>query len=163
MGDKLELLSPNLIKIVLELLDNQNLCKLLYYKQNNPLEQTTIIDTNILLFDCLYPYPSNVDVTTESECQLHIYYPNGNFVNNQVIELNDIFFDIILAKTKDIYLINNNGTSAIRAYEIMKEILVSFYNQSIDTIGTIKFKKFVHIYVNEKFDCIRLIANNWTL
>lgn len=156
---KLELLSKNLISILNEIKKNQNLCKYLYYNTTNPVAESDF-DTSCLLVGCdvprLFPYPFVVTSSDEEICKIHVYYPNGQFVN-RVVENSIIYFDIICAKT--LWLTN----SGVRPYEIMTEVLNSFDELNIGTIGTLLFKRFDHIAINEKFDCIRLRAEAFTL
>jgi hypothetical protein len=158
-GLKLELLSPNLVLLIDEILDNQNICKYLYYDDKNPLGQSTIADTSGLLLTKIFPYPFS-SVITEECTQLRLYYPDGEFDSIGKIEQSLVLFDIICHK--NLWLINDGTNSLIRPYEIMKE-LINLFDQSLSTVGKLKFKRFNHLFVNDKFDCIRLMAEMMTI
>lgn len=157
MVKKLELLSPNLVLILKEVLNIQNICKLLYYNQTNPLSQPNLIlPANNLMFNLVFPYPFNPDVTIQDCSQLRIYYPSGQLKNNEIVGDINLIFDIIVAK--NLWLIND-GDSKIRPYEIISELISYFSKNSINTVGRLHFERFNHLTVNEKFDALRLIAN----
>jgi len=158
-GLKLELLSPNLVLLIDEILTNQNICKYLYYDDKNPLGRSTIADTSGLLLTKIYPYPFSSAIIDECT-QLRIYYPDGEFDSTGVIEQSLVLFDIICHK--NLWLINDGTNSLIRPYEIMKE-LANLFKPSLGTVGKLKFKRFNHLFVNDKFDCIRLMAEMMTI
>lgn len=158
---RLNLLSPNLVLILQEIVKYQNICKLLYYNTSTPLSSADLtLPANNLILTKIFPYPFNINVVTEDCSQIHVYVPSGDFEDNRVIENINICFDIIVAK--NLWLINNNGESLIRPYEIMKE-LINIFNKSVSTVGRIYFKRFIHISVNDNFDCVRLIGEMMTL
>jgi len=152
---KLELLSPNLILILEELLKNRNLCKYLVYNTSNPLSGANITNTKTLLFKQLFPYPFYPLANQEDGSQLHVYYPSGK-IENKVIGDTQIYFDIVVAK--GIWLINDGTNAQIRPYMIMKEIINILDDKSLLTVGSLHFSDFRHIFINDKFDCLRLIT-----
>jgi len=161
MSLKLSLLSPNLIEILMQCLNCQNLCKLLYYNNSDPLSQTNLdLPALDLLLDKIFPYPFDVSLEPEDCTQLRVYYPSGD-LDGEVIEMNAILFDIIISN--NLYLINSSGISQIRPYEILKEIINIFYKQSYSTLGRLKFTRFVYVPINTKYSCIRLIGNNYNI
>lgn len=158
---KLELLSPNLIIILNELIKNQNIVKYLYYNQKNPLSQSnlTLPATN-LMFDKVFPYPFFIDVETEEGSQIRVYYPKGRIEDGRVIEDTMVYVDILVAKT--LWLVND-GEAKIRPYEMMKEIINHFYRKPIGTLGSLTFDEFTHLTVNDKFSGVRLEGKMITL
>lgn len=159
---KLKLLSPNLILLLQEILKNQNLCKLINYNQSNPYIQPDLTNPNSLMLKKVFPFPFDTKVSTEEGTQLRVYYQDTIFKNNQVIEDSMIYFDIICSKSQNIWLIND-GDPKIRPYEIMSELITHLSDRPIETLGVVKFKKFVHVNVNDKFDCIRVIGDTFTI
>lgn len=158
---KINNISTNLTLILQEMVKNQNICKYLNYNQKNPLSQNNLtLPLNSLIMTKIFPYPFDVSTVDEDMSNVRVYYPKGDFTNNQVIENTDVFFDIIVAK--NLWLVND-GTSLIRPYEIMKEIYNDFQNKSVSTVGRLKFKRFIHVPVNKSFDCVRLVAEMFTL
>lgn len=155
---KLEYLSSNLINILLEILQHQDICKYIHYNQSNPLQQSDLSLPAVFLLKNddetkkrVFPYPFNPSITIEDQTQLRIYYPSLEFKNGQVVEDGMVLFDIICSK--NLWLIDGG---LIRPYEIMKLIVNNFHDKSIDTVGKLQFKRFNHIFVNDKFDCLRL-------
>lgn len=156
---KLELLSDNIIIIIDEIMKNQNLCKLIHYDSKTPLEQPDLVSPhNSLMYERIYPFPFNPDIVKDDRVELRVYYPDGELINGQHIEINRIFFDIVVSKNKDVYSVWIDGKRKIRPYEIMKEIVSMFFKKSYGTLGEIKFKKFRHIYISNKFDILNLDA-----
>lgn len=159
---KLSLLSKNIIEIFMKLLENQNFCKLVYYRDNEPLINTNAsVELSDLMLVNLLPYPFDTEVETESGIHVHVYYYTGKFKNKEIIEDNTIFFDVICSK--DLWLITENGQSVVRPYRIIEEIANTFNTFSVSTLGRLEFDEFIHIAVNNKFDCIRLVANNFNI
>jgi len=143
-----------------EVTKNQDLCKLIYYNEDSPLDEIDIANPNTLLLTSLFPYPFNPKATIEDCVQLRIWIPEAKF-KNRVIENIDILFDIVMFK--DLFLIYIDGDPKLRAYEIMAEITNIFNDKSIETIGMLHFDGFMHITVNDKFDCFRLPAKMMNL
>lgn len=158
---KLGLLSPNLVLLLQEILANQKICKLINYDQKNPYSQPDIEPFSLLL-NKVFPFPFDPNSTTDEGTQLRVYYQDTNLKNNQIIEDTTIFFDIICAKTPNIWLMDD-GESKIRPYEILSELVTHLSDRSIETLGKVRFKRFVHVNVNKEFDCIRLIGDVFTI
>lgn len=159
---KLDFLSDNLILILNELVNNQTIVKYLNYSQSNPQSQPNLtLPATPLMMKNVLPYPFDPSTKTDNTSQLHIYYPRGDIKNFTVIENEEVYFDIVVEKRTG-WLIND-GSSSIRPYMIMKEIIRNFDGKSIGTLGKLKFKKFLHVYINERFDCIRLCSEMFTL
>lgn len=152
----LKLLSPNLVSIIKEVLNNQNLCKLIYYNEKEPIAQENISDAKSVLFlKTILPYPFS-DTLTEDTSQLRIYYPGGQFNGNHTVEDTTLHFDIIIAK--NLWLIKVDDEEKLRPYEILSEILNTFRDNRIVGVGKVQFDNFKHYVVNEKYDCLRLFA-----
>lgn len=159
-GLKLELLSPNLVLIIDEILNNQNICKYLYYNTKNPLGESNLtLPANSLKLTKVYPCRINTAITDECT-QLRIYYPGAKL--NAVGATEDIWVSFDILCHINLWLINDGTNSLIRPYEIMKE-LTNLFDQSLSTVGKLVFKEFNQIFVNDKFDCIRLMAKMMTI
>lgn len=154
---KLKLMSPNLILLLQEILKNQNLCKLINYNVSNPYIQPNI-NGNSLMLSKVYPFPFSTTVETTEGTQLRVYYQDANFKTNQTISDSTIYFDIICSKSQSIWLIND-GSPKIRPYEIMSHLVDHFSEKEIPKIGKLNFRRFIHVNVNDKFDCIRIFAD----
>lgn len=154
---QIELLSNNIIIVLKEILKHQNICKLLYYNNSTPLSQEDLtLPANNLILKKIFPYPFDSEVVTEDCSQVRIWYPSGKFKGGGNININNIFIDIVVSKS--LFLINIDGKEKIRPYEIMKEIL-QIFNSDISTLGKLHFIDFFHLFVNEKFDMLRLRAD----
>lgn len=158
---KLKSLSSNLILLLQEILSNQELCKLIEHNTSNPYTEQDI-ETNQLMLKKVFPFPFNEEVKTQEGTQLRVYYPDIQIKGNQVIEKPLIFFDIICSKSNDIWLIND-GQPKIRPYEIASELITHLSDRSIGTLGKVKFNRIPHVYINEKFDCVRVIGEIMTI
>jgi hypothetical protein len=160
---KLELLSDNLMIIISELLNNQSISKYLKYNESNPISKPDIqLPANSLLMNKIFPYPFDPTIKTEDCTQIRVYYPDGELDDAQVWLETDIFFDIVVAKK---LWLTNEGVerSSVRPYEIMRHIVEHFKDRSIDTLGKLKFTRFVHMNANDNFEVVRLGACMMTI
>lgn len=148
--------SSNVIQILREVLKNQNICKYLYYSVSNPLSQSNIVDTKSLMFNNLFPYPFNPNINDKDITQLHVYYGKGNFEPHAILADTKLLMDIIIPST--LYLVNDGGET-VRPYAIMSLLTDFFADRVIGSMGYIFFESFVHLNINEKYDCVRLICN----
>lgn len=151
---KLELLSKNLVLMLETLLTNDNIGKYLYYDLKNPLSQPSVSNVQSLLFSKIFPYPFDPSVTTNACSQIRVYYTDGD-INDVVVERISITFDVVVAKS---LWLTNDGSPTIRPYEIIKEIVNTFDNKSIDTVGKLEFDSFRHVMLNDTFDIVQLTA-----
>jgi hypothetical protein len=151
-------LSNDLIGLIGKMLNNQELGKLLYYTQSNPLNQPNLNLVDLAPFgnsERILPHPFDVDYTADVRSQLHIYFPNCVFTNNQIVEDTMTFFDIVVHKS--IWTIRDlQNKKKIRPYEIARLIIHELSN-------ICQFEEMTHIAVNDEFQCIRLQAQiiNW--
>lgn len=164
---RLENISQNLVLILWEITKEPELCKLIYYNDKSPLTKTNLTQNQLTEMITgtelneykdkkILPYPFDENIQTNESSQLRIYYPTGDFKNG-VIENQIIHFDIVCAKSLWLCSV---GYPAIRPYEIMKGI-INHFDESIRTIGKLRFDGWQHYTINESFDCIRLQAFNW--
>ena len=153
-----ELLSDNLILIIKEIMKNEKLCKLIDNNNNTPL--SNINPTTNLLNVKIFPYSFDPEAVIEKQTQLRVFYPSGR-IKNRVIEDTDICFDIVIHK--DLHLIGIDNRSCLRELEIMSELLNTFEDKSISTLGIIKFTNFVSLNINREFDCFRVLGKIMTI
>lgn len=102
------------------------------------------------------PYPFDVESTTEDGSFIRVYYNDGEFNENEVIAEGQIHIDIVVAKT--LWLIDDGVDAMIRPYEIMSRITDAIGTRSVSPVR-VRFKGYQHLYVNTKFDAIRLYAD----
>jgi len=156
---KLLTLSSDLVGLIGELLDNQQLGKLLYYTQSDPLNQPNINLVDLAPFgktERILPHPFDIDYTADVRSQLHIYFPRMEFRNNQILEDIMIFFDVVVHKS--IWTVRDEaGNKVIRPYEIARLLIHELKD-------ICQFFEMTHIAVNEEFQCIRIEGQilNWT-
>lgn len=149
---KFELLSQNLLIILSELKKNSTFVKYVFYNDDKPLLNPVVQNPSVLSDSgLLLPSPFN---TTTTDCtQVRVYYLDIDIEKN--VDDCVLIFDVIVAK--NLWLINN-GKPAVRPYAIAEEIMKTFQGKSIQTIGTLDFQRMKHMWVDEKFDAVRLYA-----
>lgn len=157
---KLQLLSPNLVMMLQEVLKDEEIVKYLNYNDKTPLSKPSpTLPANDLMLNKVFPFPFDVNVTTEEGSQVRIYFPKGFFKSKEIVTDTVVVFDIVVAKS--LWLVND-GDPKIRPYEIMKNIVNLFSDKNIGTIGRLNFDNFTHLLINEKFSGIRLYAEMTT-
>jgi hypothetical protein len=107
----------------------------------------------------ILPYPFDVKFKDEERSQLHIYYPDLQFVNNSNVEEVIVWFDIVAHKR--LWLFSQNNKKLVRPYEIASQIPRLFDGtipNTKSTVGNLHFKAMGHVAVNEQFDGVRLEA-----
>lgn len=150
---KLELLAPNLIIVLIQLVNNQKICKLINHNSPNALDQPDLIlPQNSLINNKVFPFPFPINFQGEECTNIRVYYPRVDFKNNEVVIDEEIWFDIVCAN--NLWLIP--GT--VRPYLIASEIVNIFRRKSIETLGRMQFITMLHVRINENYDAIRLIA-----
>lgn len=113
-----------------------------------------------ILLTRLHPYPFDIEATTLDGTFIRIYYNQGSLDEKMIITDAQVHIDIICSR--NLWLIHDEiGRSSIRPYEIMSRV--------IDTLGLnglttpLSFDGYQHLYINTKFDCIRLYANHFKI
>lgn len=153
----MEIMSDNLTLIINELINNQKICKYLYYSQTDPLSQPDLIlPAKKLVMSKIHPYPFDPVTQEKDAVEIRVYCPEGEFDNSKSVLKTFLFFDIVCAKS--MWLISGEK-SAIRPYMIMKSVFEHFNKVSIGTLGRIEFTNFAHLHINQEFDCVRLESN----
>jgi len=160
---KLSQLSPVLIRSIQEIVNEQSICKLLYYNDNDPLNQDDLsIPADFLVKQGsddqkIFAYPFNPEVSIDDASHLRIFYPEGDF-KERVLEYNGLVFDIIVSK--NLWLIRDiDNNLSIRPYEILSRIVNLFYDRDFGIGTKVNFIKYSHTFVNDHFDGVRLFAN----
>jgi len=168
---KMETMSNNVVGIMKQLVKNNAIVELLINNNNSlPLlmdanglrEKITdkIRDNTINPNSAsakIFPYPFNVEATTTDGAFIRVYYNDGEFNDNEVIAESQLHIDIVVARS--MWLINDGKKSLVRPYEIMGRVIDQVGKRSVGSPIKIKFNGYQHLYVNDKFDAIRLYAN----
>ena len=158
----LDLLSDNLIIALKQVENNQNLCKLIYYSDDDPLDQPDLeLPANKLFLESLFPYRFDPEVIIDDCTQLRVWYPRGDFINGENINISRIYFSIVLAKS--LYMIHVNNIPKVRPYSIIDEVYKTFHEKSLGTLGRIHFKNFILYSVNKQFDIFEIEAEMMAL
>lgn len=160
----LESMSKNTVTFLFELIKNEGLCRLLVNNDSTPF--TTIVDNKTDLINPaspnakIHPFPFDPDATTVDGSFIRVYYNKGTFNENEIIVNHDVIVDVIVARS--LWLISDNKISMIRPYEIMGRVIDMLGEKSVCP-NKLKFEGFQHLYVNTKFDCLRLYATDWSV
>jgi hypothetical protein len=141
---KFKLLNDNLYKILHRLVENKNLCKLIYYNDENPLSQSEIANSSKLLFDKIYPYPIAIDPEAEASTFLCLALDDFSLANGGYgIANNKVIFNVLchnkLWKLK----------GALRPFLIMEELDNMFNDVGGIGIGKMQFSGANIIYTKD--------------
>lgn len=110
---------------------NQDLCKLLYYSENNPLDFPDIFDTQTLMLRNIFPLPKSPESVKEQISILNVYFLNSkNYSKNTGFRPVYLVFDIMCHL--DIWMLNNNQ---IRPLSICSKIDEMFNNVVIQQVS----------------------------
>ena len=171
---KMETMSKNIVTVLEQLSKNNALIELLIDNNNelpllldgDALEKkiTPIIKKNIINPTNpdakILPYPFEAEATTKDGSFIRVYYNNGEFNDNEVICESQLNVDIIVARS--LWLISDGNKSLVRPYEIMSRVISMIGRSSVSPVR-LKFSGYQHLYINTKFDAIRLYADYMTV
>jgi len=157
---KLESMSKNIVSILLTLANNEQFCRILALDVKNPYNPAIPSPSKEALLKSngeqqrLFPYPFDLEATTLDGSFVRVYYNDFDFNSNEVISEARIHIDIVVSKS--LWLINNGSESLIRAYDLAGRIVDLIGKRSIGNHRKFKVDGGSHLYINTKFDCIRL-------
>ena len=154
-----ESMSNNIIDIMLALARNEGLLRLIVNNDDEPMKTPVELTTKQLINPKDYhakilPLPFDVDATEDEGTFLRVYYNDGELNENEVISESQIHIDIICAKS--LWLINDGNKSLIRPYEIMGRVMDMLGRRSVNPTIKLHFNSYQHLYINSKYDAIRL-------
>ena len=159
---KLESMSKNIVGTMITLSRNEMLRRLICVN-DNPYDLTKPIPEYQEVINPssekarIHPYAFNAENSEEEVgVFVRVYYNDGDFNENEVIAESQLHVDIICHK--DLWLINNGRESIIRPYDIAGRVIDLVGRRSIGTHSKLKFTGYQHLYINRKFECIRLYA-----
>lgn len=135
-------LSGILKQISLRLLDNQNLCKLVYYDDINPLSHADIADTKIL-FDNQILFKPQAYIQNVTKAKLILLFPSclKDLSNLEIMELP---IDVYVSVPFSTWVIEGDD---LRTFMIMSEIESSLDSKEIGGIGRLQSLGFT-LYLN---------------
>ena len=121
----------NSIMIAIELLlSDQDLCKLLYYSEANPLSQPTIPDTNILLMKNIFPLPKSPNSEKDQKAIVNVYfYESEPYQKNSGFRKVYLVLDVMCHL--DVWMIDNG----LRPYSISSKIDALFNNKLVPELS----------------------------
>jgi len=160
---KMESMPKNIVDIMFELTKNDGLAMLLINNESKPFDKPVSDSDKMNMIKPnsektkIFPYPFDTEATVTDGSFIRVYYNDGDFNENEVIAESQIHIDIICAKT--LWLINDGTRSTIRPYEIMGRIIDKIGKRSLNSTIKLKFEGYQHLYINQKFDAIRLYAS----
>lgn len=163
---KLESMSKNIVSILESLSKNEELRRVLALDVKNPYDRSNPSPTAKELLkegganQRLFPYPFDLEATTLEGSFIRVYYNDFDFNSNEVIMESELHIDIIVSKS--LWTINNGKESFIRPYDLASRVISLVGRRSVGAHRKIEFTGGTHMYVNTKFDCIRLYAKYFT-
>lgn len=136
-------LNQNLEKILIQLAENQNLCKLLTVNTKTPLESPDIPDTYDLIFKNIYPMPKIPDTQENESSFVTVWFDDFNRKPKSVSFKNNIITFCILCH---INLWRLEGE--LRPYAILHEIDEMFNQKRGMGIGELQIESGRFLWVN---------------
>lgn len=151
MVRNLEELGLNLQNIVSRLLNNQNLLKLLYYIDKDPLSQSDLTETQKKeeIFDKLIKLTPNVKIEDSAQSVIAMRITDG-IVNFQNSEYRDIKVDFEIYVPQVSWIIKNSN---FRMFAIMGEIQKTLNKKIINGIGRFNCGSFNLNFVSPEVVC----------
>lgn len=162
---KMETMSKNVVNIMKQLSKSDGLSRLLVNNNDEPFKKP--VPNGYKLINPaspdakILPYPFDVDATTADGSFIRVYYNDGEFNENEVIAESQLHIDIICAK--NLWLINDGENSLIRPYEMMGRVIDLVGRRSINSTIRLTITGYQHLYINQKFDAIRLYCEYMTV
>lgn len=145
---KFKQLNRDLNNVLISLISNQQLCKLLKYNSNNPLEQPDIKDTSELIqleTGHVFPIPKIPSTNTEKKSYLTITHDSFRLASNSAIKEWLLKFDLIIHN--DLWVIDG----MLRPFSILHEIDEMFNGQRIVGIKKAVLDSCVFVRYGEQF------------
>ena len=153
-------MAKNVVNVIKVLASNEMIGRLLQYEDSYNMKLMKPIPSQIMNpknDDCrIFPFPFDVEATDVENSFIRVYYNSGGFNENETIAEAKIHIDIIVPK--GMWLLNNGKDSLIRPYDIMGRVIDLVGRNSVGHSVKLNFEGYQHLYINTKFDCIRLYA-----
>ena len=158
---KMETMSRNIVSICTELAKNEGIAMLLVNDVKTPFDTVLNppVDKSKLVLTKIFPYPFDLEATVEDGSFIRVYYNDGEFNSNEVIAESQLNIDIVVSMSLWLIRDDISKKSLIRPYEIMGRVLDVIGRRSNNTTIKLNFDGYQHLYINPKFDAIRLYSN----
>ncbi len=130
-----QVVGKNIILLANMLLNNQDICKLVYYTSNNPLAEPDIVETDVLMNKNIRVVPKVPDELGEKGSFIVVLF--NSFEVNEINEktlVTEIAFDVICPLNE--WMIN---AESLRPFLIMGEINNMLNGLQIKGIGKLRF------------------------
>ena len=154
MVRNLQELGPNLQKIITRLQTNQDLLKLLYYTDKDPLAQPdlTVEQIRSEVFETLIKIIPRIAPTETAKSIIAIRVISGeaNLTNNEFRDI-EINFEVFVPLTQ--WIIKDAN---LRPFRIMGEILKTLKGKTIDGLGKISGGDFALNFLTEEMSCYEM-------
>ena len=155
-ANNFQVVGKNIIILANMLLNNQNICKLLYYTTNSPLTEPNLTETDFLMNKNIRVIPKIPDEQSEKGSFIVILF-NSFELNpeNEKTVVTEISFDIICPI--DEWVINSES---LRPFLIMGEINNIFNGLQVKGIGKLQFVSADRISVSPEYAGYRMVYTN---
>lgn len=144
-------LGINLYKIIKRLLSNDNLVKLLYYTEQNPLEQPTLTseEKERLIFEKLIKTIPRIGAKESEKSIIAVYIPKANGISgNSEFKNITIFVDVVVPLTQ--WYINGSN---FRPFAILGEIQETLGQKTVNGLGKISGGDFELNFITDDVVC----------
>lgn len=137
-------LNRDITEVLVALLSSQDLCKLLYYKEKNPLSQPNIDNPSQLIYNNIYPYRYVPEIQVDVDSYITVVF--GKFRNvNGYFKAGRITFNILCHHSLERI---NQGS---RIFSIMNEIDKIFNDKDVASMFKLKFKESDELLIKPPF------------
>ncbi len=147
-------LGISLQKIITRLQTNQNLLKLLYYTDKDPLNNPDLTDEQIksLVFEKLIKITPRVGPkeTATSLISLRVVTGQMNGQNDQIQDI-DLAIEVVVPLTQ--WIIKDSN---LRPFAIMGEILKTLNNKNVNGLGKIQGGDFALNFLTDEISCYEM-------
>lgn len=144
----------NLQKIVSRLQSNQNLLKLLYYSDKDPLSNSDLTAEQIknLIFEKLIKIVPRVGPKETAQSLISLRVVNGS-INNENDQIQDVGLAIEVFVPLTQWIIKDSN---LRPFAIMGEILKSLNNKNVNGLGKIQGGDFALNFLTDEISCYEM-------
>ena len=144
----------NLQKIVSRLQSNQNLLKLLYYSDKDPLSNADLTAEQIknLIFEKLIKIVPRVGPKETAQSLSSLRVVNGT-INNENDQIQDVGLAIEVFVPLTQWIIKDSN---LRPFAIMGEILKSLNNKNVNGLGKIQGGDFALNFLTDEISCYEM-------
>lgn len=145
-------LSRATVTVMEQLINNQNLVKLLYYNSKYPYNEPDLsLPATDLINTKIHPTAFNPNAPNENHAEVNVIFPLVAFKNNQRQLEGRLYFEVVCSK--DAQIIHNNGSDIqIRPLSIINEIVGIFVDESYPSVGEMIFQTIRQRPANDKYD-----------